>query len=188
MDTKSQDSNYSGRIDSVKFILKVCIVIGMLLASIGISIFTYVMAYPAANVTIIPQSQIKLLHVSTWLIIAGMIIVFVFGSASQIASCMKRRYKESSAMASYKNRKDSGIGTGYNPVSSSATPPAMVDETTVWTRSPIGVSSHHSETDNEDESVALLAGVSPPVATAPFPKPQTKSLRINLSDSTASPV
>lgn len=180
MDKKSQDSNYTGRIDSVKFILKVFIVIGMLLAAIGISVFTYVMAYPAANVTIIADSQIKLLHVSTWLIIAGMITVFVFGSASQVASCMKRRSKESSTAVLYQNRKESGIGTGYNPISS---PAAMVDETTVWARSPIA-SQQPSDTDNEEESVALLAGVSP-VAPAPFPKSQTKSLRINFSDSTA---
>ena len=183
MDKKSPELAYSGRIDSVKFILKVFIVIGMLLAAIGISVFTYVMAYPAANVTIIPDSQVKLLHVSTWLIIAGMITVFVFGSASQIASCMKRRSKDSSSLTSRQNRIDSSIGTGYNPVAASS---GMVDETTVWARSPIS-SQQPSDTDNEDESVALLAGVSP-VASVPFPKSQTKSLRINFSDSTASPV
>ena len=182
MDKKPQDSNYSGRIDSVKFILKVCIVVGMILAAVGISIFTYVLAYPSANVVIIPDSKVKLLHVSTWLIIAGMITVFVFGSASQIASCMKRRYKESSTAASYQTRKESGIGTGYNPVRSS--PAVMVDETTVWTRSsPIGAQPNQTDDDEHDEeSVALLAGVS---AAAPFSKPQTKPLRINLSDSTA---
>jgi hypothetical protein len=168
MDKKPQDPNPLGRIDTVKFVLKVCIVIGMLIAAVGISIFTYVLAYPAANVLIMPDSQIRMLHVSTWLIISGMIIVFVFGAASQIASCMKRRYRDSSPSASSTfSKKESGIGTGYN------TSP-MPDETAVWTRSPVASSN---DSDYQEESVSLLGGVS----AVPFSKSQSKSLRINFS-------
>jgi hypothetical protein len=176
MEKKQQESNNLNRIDHVKFILKVCIVIGMLIAAIGISIFTYVLAYPAANVLIIPSSQVRLLQVSTWLIISGMIIVFVFGTASQIASCMKRRYRDSSHSSSLLSKKESSIGTGYNPVTS----PTNVDENTVWARSPIS-SQINDDSDNE-ESLSLLGNVS----AVPFSKPQkTQSLRINFSDSTA---
>jgi hypothetical protein len=175
MDKKSQESSYQGRLDYVKFILKVCIVIGMLIAAVGISIFTYVLAYPESNVVLIPQSKIRLLHVSTWLIISGLITVFVFGTASQIASYMKRRSKETAI--SYRSKKESGMGTGYNAIASS---PKTVDETTVWARSPIGL-PQETPSDNE-ESVALLAGVEPP---AVFPK--TKSLRINFSATPGKP-
>ena len=118
--TSSSSSSSSSSFDTLRAILKICIVIGMILAGSGISIFTYVLAYPESNILLIPKSRIHLLQLSTWLIISGLIVIFCFGTASQITSCLKRRSKAAAAALAASRKKDSGIGTGLDDSTTAA--------------------------------------------------------------------
>jgi hypothetical protein len=141
----------------------------MLLSGIGISMFTYVQAYPKANLVVVPQYEIRVLQVSTWLIVSGLIIMFVFGGASQVTSCVKRRSKAAAAANAARRRKDTSIGTGLDE---STTVPTDNDGMHYQQRG--GDVEQGGGRVFEEEQVPLLGGVD-------VPKFSNGSLKINFA-------
>ena len=89
------EPNNRRKLDMFRSVMKVCVLVGMLVSSLGLSMFAYFTAYPR------PHSNVPYVQISCWLIISGMAVVIICAMGSQMASYLKRgKTKNKSAVES----------------------------------------------------------------------------------------